>query len=562
MGLETYIWVFGTLPIYFEQSHKKETNVINTLTKVDEKVLFEINEEKKIRKTEYVFLLFSLGSQFDHLIKQMIEKIGFFCLVADPSRITAEDVKKINPAGVILSGGPVSIYETPPRFDNGIFDLQHIPILGICLGFQYWANHIGCQIVKAEKREFSTYQLSILTESDLFFGCKTGMSVLQSHGDKIEASGVKDFFVSAGTENSPVAAANYKNLWGVQFHPEVTETVCGQQIFENFCIRICKAKKSNLAIDICQQKVVELRNQIGSKKVLLALSGGSDSSTVAYLLKDALEGKKGQLTGVYIMGIDRPDDEACVIKYFGRQDWINLVIFNATDQFLEVLKGKTGMYEKRVAMRSVYKETLECVALSIGADFIAQGTLYTDISESGLGYDSGAKKAQIKLHHNIGLGFSKPELIPLSDCVKDTGRNIGRALGVPEILLTRHPFPGPGLVVRIEGEVTAEKLMIARQIDGIYINELREHKLYETVWQAGAVVTQSVVTCTKGDDAANGLVVRLWAVWSVNGFTARAAELPYSFIKRVAQRITSEVKEVGSVDYRFSDKPPATIECG
>jgi GMP synthase (glutamine-hydrolysing) len=534
--------------------------VIDTLKKVDERALAEIAEEKKIRKTDDLFLLFSLGSQFDHLIKQKVEEIGLFCLVADPSRVTAEDVKKVAPKGIILSGGPVSVYENAPKFDNAIFDLQ-IPVLGICLGFHLWAQHIGCKVARAEKREFGTHECRFLVESPLFIGCEDKMPVLESHGDAIDATGMHGFVIFGSTENAPIAAARFHDLWGVQFHPEVTETKYGKKIFENFCFKICGAEKAFPAVAAGQQKIAELRKKIGDKKVLLALSGGSDSSTVAYLLNAAVQGP-GQLGAVYIKGIDRPDDEACVIEHFGHHSWIKLKIVDATEKFLKVLAGKTEMPEKREAMRDVYREVLEHEAKDFGASFIAQGTLYTDISESGGGYDIGAQKAKIKQHHNVNLKFSLEELTPLSDCVKDTGRNIGRSIGVSEVLLTRHPFPGPGLVVRIEGEVTAENLKIARQIDGIYIEELRKHKLYNTVWQAGAVVTQSVVTCTKGDANANGIVVRLWAVWSVNGFTARRARLPDDFLDRVAQRITNEVREVGSVDYRISDKPPATIECG
>jgi GMP synthase (glutamine-hydrolysing) len=311
-----------------------------------------------------------------------------------------------------------------------------------------------------------------------------------------------------------------------------------------------------------KKKIGELRSKIGKKKVLLALSGGSDSATVAYLLKNAVDGKSGQILGVYIKGIDRPDDEANVLRYFGDQNWIKVKIVDATKEFLIALKGKASMQDKRFAMRGIYKQVLEEEAKNFDADFIAQGTLFTDISESGGGYDSGSKKAQIKIHHNVNLNFGLPEIEPLNDCVKDTGRNIGRTLGVPEELLVRQPFPGPGLVVRIEGEVTAEKLKTARKVDAIYIEEMRKWKIYDSVWQAGAVVTNSTTTCTKGDDAAQGHVIALWAVWSVNGFTARAAELPYDFLKHVSQRMTNEIREVGGVVYRISDKPPVTIEWG
>jgi len=220
------------------------------------------------------------------------------------------------------------------------------------------------------------------------------------------------------------------------------------------------------------------------------------------------------------------------------------------------------MRDKRMAMRGVYKEVLEREAEDFGADFIAQGTLYTDLRESGLGHATGARVAEIKVHHNTALGFSVPELSPLEDQVKDSARAIGRDLGMPEDLLIRHPFPGPGLVVRIEGEVNAETLRVARAVDGIYIEELRAANLYNGVWQAGATLTHSMHTESKGDGAGLGRVVALWAVWSVNGFTARFAQLPYDFLEKVSRRITNEVREVGAVVYRISDKPPATIEWG
>ena len=434
-----------------------------------------------------------------------------------------------------------------------------IPVLGICLGFQMWAKHIGAPVIASDTREFGTHTFSITDNSTpLFKSLPARSRVLESHGDRIESDG--KIKVLGATENAPVSAGNYKHLWGVQFHPEVTETEYGQQIYENFCFEICEAKDRYPASQVAEKKINALKSQIGDKKVLIALSGGSDSSVVAYLLKNAVG--NGQLRGVYIKGVDRPDDEDYVKKYFGNQDWMDLKIVDATDKFLKALSGKLAMPEKRLAMREVYKEVLESAVKDFDAGFIAQGTLYTDISESGGGYQSGARKAQIKIHHNVDLDFSVPGIEPLIDNVKDTARNIGRSLGVPEELLIRHPFPGPGLMVRIEGEVTAEKLAIARRADAIYISELRNWNLYNSVWQAGAVVTNSVTTGSKGDDAAEGMILALWAVWSVNGFTARSAELPYDFLKHVARRITNEIREVGAVVYRISDKPPATIEWG
>ena len=527
--------------------------------KATPEALEQIAEEMRVRKTTHFILLFSMGSQFDHLIVGRLAKLGVFSVVADPGSVRAEDVKKAAPAGIIVSGGPASVFNEPPPFDSEIFDLG-IPTLGICLGFQMWAKHVGASVTPHEKREFGVHTLSIKTDDPLFEGVAKQTKVLETHGDSIEeGSAITNL---GGTDNAPVAAGRYKHLWGVQFHPEVTDTVEGAKMYENFCVKICGITDRFPAHSVAEQKIVELKKKIGGKKVLIALSGGSDSSVVAYLLKKAHEGTTGKIKGVYIRGIDRPDDEAYVQKYFGGQDWIEVEIADATALFLDSLRGKAAMREKRLAMRDVYKSVLEEKIREFGADFIAQGTLYTDLRESGMGHATGARIAEIKVHHNTGIDFSVPELRPLEDQVKDSARGIGADIGVPEDLLLRHPFPGPGLVVRIEGEVTAEKLKTARAVDGIYIEELRAADLYKTVWQAGTVVTLSEHTVSKGDDAGLGHVVALWAVWSVNGFTARFAALPYDFLEKVSRRITNEVREVGAVTYRVSDKPPATIEWG
>ncbi len=532
--------------------------MLTTLTNSTPDSLAAIAAEKAIRKTGSLVLLFSMGSQFDHLIVQQLAKIGVFCLVADPVKITAADVERVEPQGIIISGGPASVHSEPPPFDNHIFDLG-IPVLGICLGFQMWAKHVGCEVTPAKKREFHPTEFMLVTNrGPLLQEWGVRSTVLQSHGDIVQLS--PRIEVLGYTDNSSVAAAQRAHLWGVQFHPEVSDTEYGTQLFENFCGLICGIQDRFPAHDVAAQKIEQLRKQVDGKKVLIALSGGSDSSVVAYLLKHALGGDRTRLKGIYIKGVDRPDDEADLLRFFGNQPWIQIEVVDATDALLAALAGKTTGKEKRVAFRGPYPEVLEQKIREFGADFIAQGTLYTDLVESGHGHVTGARRAQIKQHHNTGLTFSIPELMPLADCVKDNARNIGRDIGVPEELLIRHPFPGPGLVIRIEGEVTAEKLVIARAADGILMEELHRAELYEKIWQAGARVTKSEHTTTKGDDAGLGFVIQWFAVASVNGFTARAYDVPFEVRQRIADRMGNEIREVGATDYRDSGKPYSTIE--
>lgn len=528
--------------------------MLRIFTKATPKALAEIKEEMRIRKTRHFILLFSMGSQFDHLIVRELAKLGVFCIVADPARVKALDVKKVRPAGIILSGGPASVDSEPPPFDTKIFDLG-VPVLGVCLGFQMWAHCIGVQVTQSNKREFGVHTLARGKKDPLFTGIPKRSPVLETHGDAIQKN--SKLITLDSTDNAPIAAGRYKHLWGVQFHPEVSDTKYGAKIYENF-IKICRITDRFPTHSVAKQKIADLGKIVRKKKVLVALSGGSDSSVVAYLLRRA----GAKLRGIYIRGIDRPDDETYVKKIFGKQKWIEVKVVDATKDFLNVLNGKTGMREKRIAMRGMYKKVLEKEVKKFKADFIAQGTLYTDLRESGHGHSTGARIAEIKVHHNTKLGFSVPEISPLEDQVKDSARSIGRDIGVPEELLVRHPFPGPGLVVRIEGEVNAATLKIARAVDGIYIEELRKAKLYATVWQAGATLTRFVHTVSKGDDSGVGRVVALWAVWSINGFTARFARLPYEFLEHVSRRITNEIRDVGAVVYRISNKPPATIEFG
>jgi len=546
--------------------------MIQTLTSVTPDVLKEIEEEMRLRKTSEVFLLFNLGSQFNHLIAQTMARIGVFCLVADPASVTAEDVSRIQPKGIILSGGPGSMVDEPPPFDKAILDLE-IPTLGICLGFQLWADHVGAHVRHAGKGEFNTHPLHIISdESGLLKGCSSGDLVLESHGDAIERTYL--IHGSASTENSPLAIGEHGHMHGVQFHPEVPETTCGEQIFRNFVFGICGAKDSFPGGSVAEAKISELAKILDGKRVLLALSGGSDSSVTAYLLYEAQKRAMINVDMVYLRSLlDLEDNERHVCSYFGSLAdgaWpgFTFTALEMTEQFLGQLRGKIGMHEKRLAVREAYREGLNgFIDRSTQAgrpiDHIVQGTLYTDICESGGGHDAGgARRARIKLHHNVNLKFLIPEIMPLADQVKDTARSLGRKIGMPEFLLNRHPTPGPGLSIRVSGEVTREKLCISRNAESILHHEIEKAQLYKEIWQAGTFLTREEHTCSKGDDATSGLVLVWWAVTSVNGFTAQAANLPHAFRQRVRQRFENEIKEVGAVCYRDSGKPVSTIEWG
>src|SRR3989344_666128 len=309
--------------------------MLSVLKKATAGAIQEIQDELRVRKTKHFILLFSMGSQFDHLIVQQLAKLGIFCVVADPASVTAADVKKIAPAGLILSGGPAFVGVDPPQFDKAIFDLG-IPTLGICLGFQMWAYHIGAKVTAQAKREFGVHTFERVGDDPLFENVPKESIVLESHGDAIEQGSYIE--VLGKTDNAPIAAGLFRHLRGVQFHPEVTDTVEGAKMYENFCVRICGITDRFPAHNVAQEKINELRELLSDKsaqgrpasgrKVLIALSGGSDSSVVAYLLKGALEprGDASRLKGVYIRGIDRPDDEAYVRKYFGSQDWLEVQV--------------------------------------------------------------------------------------------------------------------------------------------------------------------------------------------------------------------------------------------
>lgn len=531
--------------------------MLEMIQQLDGKTLERIAAEEKRRGTKEKILIFSFGSQFDHRILQRLQEIGVHAVMANPATVTAGDVRQLAPVGIIFSGGPASVYKNTPYIDPEIFE-SGIPILGICLGSQLIAWHYGIRVDLAAKREFSTHTLYIADSSTpLFAGIELETPVLQSHSDNILPD--QRLKILAYTENCPVAAFRTGPHYGIQFHPETTETRHGLQMLENFCLRVCGAKDRYPAKDVAQQKIGELQSQLKGKKVLLPLSGGSDSSVTAHLLRHALDEDSERLCGLYIAGIDRSGDERRVRRYFGNVPWMKLKVVHAAERFLAALKGKTTGTEKRLAVREVYRDIIEEEIADYHPDYVAQGTLYPDVAESGGGYATGALRAIIKEHHNY-VDFSVPKIEPLIDQHKDTARSIGYAIDVPRALLEQHPFPGPGLVIRVEGEVTEEKLMLEQRLDAFFTDTLIAAGHYEGVWQEGIELTASRARKHWGDHEGEGAVVVGWAVTSVDGLTAEPAELPYAFEIEVGRRMHNEFPEVARFLVNRSSKPPSTIE--
>lgn len=540
---------------------------ISVFRRADEHSLEAIAEEKKLRKTGELFLLFGLGSITDFLIYQRVSRLGVHCLWADPATVRADDVAKLSPAGIILSGGHRSVCDGSDQFlfDCRIFDLG-IPTLGICLGFQLWAKHLGIGVRRAPGAEYGPHRIRLSSDpGELFAGAEPELAVFQNHRDEVLPAPCR-LFVAARSENGIIAAGQYGRLYGVQFHPEVSDTPFGPKLFENFVFGICGAKDRFPAKSVAEQKVGELRRKIGAARVLLNYSGGSDSSVALELLGRAVGYEPGRIRALYIAGLDLRDNERRAIDYARKFPWLDFKAVSGSGRFLDALRGISDGGGKREAVRGVYCRITNEEIDAFGASYIVQGTLYTDISESGCdpagsgGEGPGARKSVIKKHHNVGNRFAAEEIMPLADQVKDTGRSIGRELGVPEERLTQHPCPGPGLAIRIGGEVTDERLEASQVMHEIWIGALRESGRYEEIWQAGVDLLDAAHTAHRGDQGDSGQTAMLWALSSENGFTARPYPLPLEFLEKVSVRIANSVPLVVAAGYRTMPKPPATIE--
>ena len=502
------------------------------------------------------------GSQYTRLIARKIRELGVYSEVF-PARTTTAKLSDFAPRAIILSGGPESVHSDSAPDVGFDLDALGLPVLGICYGMQWLAVQGNGEIESSDDREFGCAEITIEDSSPLFGGMQSRVnstcSVWMSHGDRVV--GLPDSFaVIASSEHSPIAAmADEARAWyGLQFHPEVTHTTDGKAILENFVYHIAGCKSGWEATDIADKSIVHIRNIVGDEQVLLALSGGVDSSVAALLLQRAI-GER--LHCIFVdNGLLRQGERGQVVETFEKHFGIDLHVVDAADTFLDALKGITDPEQKRQIIGKLFIETFEHRAQAIGkVDWLAQGTIYPDIIES-----AGAEGSHlIKSHHNVG---GLPErmklkiLEPLAYLFKDEVRALGSVLGLDKTIVRRHPFPGPGLAVRVLGAIDEESLHMLRQADALFVKALWDHDLYAKVAQAFAVILPVKSVGVMGDGRQYGRVIVLRAVGSEDFMTANSACLPASFLSEVASRIVNEVSGITRVCYDLSSKPPATIE--
>lgn len=524
----------------------------------EEKSLGQVNRQ--------MIVILDFGSQYSELIARRFRETQVYSEVL-PYRTTAAQLRQLNPKGIVFSGGPNSVYDkNAPKCDPEIWNLG-IPILGVCYGMQLMVKQLGGEVTKAELAEYGKASLHIDDPTGLLTNVEDGTTMWMSHADSVQQM-PPGFDLLAHTENTPCAAiANHgRKLYGVQFHPEVVHSIGGSALIANFVFHICNCEPTWTTEAFVEEAIREVRAKVGKKRVLLALSGGVDSSTLAFLMHRAIGDR---LTCVFIdQGFMRKYEPERLVKLFQEQFHIPVEYVNARERFLSALDGVTDPEEKRRIIGHEFIHAFEESSKELGPfDYLAQGTLYPDVIESAdTNFDPGTGErvaVKIKSHHNVGglpkdLRFKLIE--PLRKLFKDEVRKVGRSIGLPEEIVQRHPFPGPGLSIRIIGEVTAERLNILRDADLVVRQEINRRGLYNEYWQAFAVLLPIRSVGVMGDKRTYAFPVVLRIVTSEDGMTADWARVPYDVLEVISNRIVNEVKGVNRVVFDITSKPPGTIE--
>jgi len=504
-------------------------------------------------------IVIDFGSQYSMLIARRVRECQVYCELVPPDT-PWERIAALNPKGFILSGGPASVNEPGAPLAPAYIYESHLPILGICYGMQVITKQLGGQVSPGTKQEYGHAILHLSdADSPLFAGLSTSSPVWMSHADRIEEM-PPGFRVLAYTENSPFAViGNDDRIFGLQFHPEVAHTPDGKTILKNFIYQICGCQGNWTMGNFINESIARIKEQVGNGEVINALSGGVDSSVVATIIHRAVG---DQLTCIFVNhGLLRREEVERTFNVFRLNLGMNIIYVDASERFLKRLKGVTDPELKRKIIGQEFITVFEEEAHKIGkVDFLAQGTLYPDVIESAL---TGSASAKIKTHHNVGglpAKMTLKLLEPLRYLFKDEVRQVGLELGLPEEMVWRQPFPGPGLAIRIIGEVTKEKLEILRGADWIVMSEIKKAKLYRQLWQSFAVLTDVKSVGVMGDYRTYGYLVAIRAVTSQDAMTADWSRLPYDLLARISNRIVNEVPGVNRVVYDITSKPPSTIE--